>query len=375
VQRHGRGCASRAGGACDCGTRYQAQVFSARDRKTIRKTFGSLADARAWRAETQTALRRGSARAPSRTTLAEAARAWLLAAEAGVVRTRSGERYKPSALRAYEQALRGKLLPELGKMRLSSITRGDVQDLADALVAEGLSASTVRNSLLPLRAVYRRALARQELFVNPTRGLTLPAVVGRRERVAPAREADMLLAALPEGERGLWATALYAGLRRGELQALRWLDVDFERGVICVERSWDPKVGPIAPKSRSGRRRVPLTAPLRTLLAAQRLATGRSGDDLVFGRSAEQAFTQAAVERARAAWGRAGFEPIGLHECRHTYAAWMIAAGVNAKALSVYMGHSSITITLDRYGHLMPGNEREAANMLAAYLERELHAR
>ena len=63
---------------------------------------------------------------------------------------------------------------------------------------------------------------------------------------------------------------------------------------------------------------------------------------------------------------------VGLHECRHTYAAFMIAAGVNAKALSTYMGHSSITITLDRYGHLMPGSEAEAAGLLGSYLEREV---
>jgi integrase len=74
---------------------------------------------------------------------------------------------------------------------------------------------------------------------------------------------------------------------------------------------------------------------------------------------------------ARAAWQRARLAPIGLHECRHTYAAFMIAAGVNAKALSTYMGHSSITVTLDRYGHLMPGNGREAAVMVASYLRRE----
>jgi integrase len=59
-----------------------------------------------------------------------------------------------------------------------------------------------------------------------------------------------------------------------------------------------------------------------------------------------------------------------LHECRHTFASLMIAAGVNAKALSSYMGHSSITITFDRYGHLMPGNEDAAAELLDAYLER-----
>jgi integrase len=62
-------------------------------------------------------------------------------------------------------------------------------------------------------------------------------------------------------------------------------------------------------------------------------------------------------------------DPIGLHECRHTFASLMIAAGVNAKALSTYMGHSSIAITLDRYGHLMPGNEDEAARRLDRFLE------
>src|SRR5688500_7240964 len=79
--------------------------------------------------------------------------------------------------------------------------------------------------------------------------------------------------------------------------------------------------------------------------------------------------SDALMRRATSAWQVAGLDPIGLHECRHTYAAFMIAAGVNAKALSTYMGHSSITITLDRYGHLMPGNEQQAAHMLSTYLE------
>jgi integrase len=74
--------------------------------------------------------------------------------------------------------------------------------------------------------------------------------------------------------------------------------------------------------------------------------------------------------RARTAWKHADLQPVRLHECRHTYASFMIAAGVNTKALSTYMGHSTITITLDRYGHLLPGNEREAAGLLDAWLER-----
>ena len=89
------------------------------------------------------------------------------------------------------------------------------------------------------------------------------------------------------------------------------------------------------------------------------------------GRGGKPLAPDALIERARVAWEVAGLEPILLHECRHTYAAFMIAAGVNAKALSSYMGHSTISMTLDRYGHLMPGNEDEAATMLAAYLERD----
>jgi integrase len=70
------------------------------------------------------------------------------------------------------------------------------------------------------------------------------------------------------------------------------------------------------------------------------------------------------------AWRRVGLDPITLHEARHTFASLMIAAGVNAKALCSYMGHASVRITYDRYGHLMPGNEDEAAALLDAYLER-----
>ena len=65
-----------------------------------------------------------------------------------------------------------------------------------------------------------------------------------------------------------------------------------------------------------------------------------------------------------------GLEPITPHEARHTYASTMIAAGVNAKAISEFMGHSSIQVTYDTYGHLMPGNEAEAAGLQDAYLSR-----
>ena len=73
--------------------------------------------------------------------------------------------------------------------------------------------------------------------------------------------------------------------------------------------------------------------------------------------------------RAERALKEAGLERITPHACRHTFASLMIAAGVNAKALSTFMGHAKIGITLDRYGHLMPGSEEEAASLPDSYLE------
>jgi integrase len=307
-------------------------------------------------------------RAPTRVTLREAAEAWLEGARAGTIRNRSGDAYKPSVIRGYDAALRLHIVPDLGAARLSEIRRSDVQDLADRMQAAGRDPSTIRNALMPLRAIFRRAVARSELSVNPTTALELPAVRGTRDRIAAPEEATKLLAALPAGDRAVWATAVYAGLRRGELQALRIADVDLASGIIRVERSWDVEAGPVETKSRAGRRAVPILTALRDYLDEHILALGWK-EGLVFGRSSETPFDpRALARRAETAWK--ALAPISLHEGRHTFASLMIAAGVNAKALATYMGHSSVTITYDRYGHLMPGNEAEAAALADAYLER-----
>jgi integrase len=354
---------------CTCTPSYQAHVWSARDKTRIRKTFRNLAAAKAWRADTLVALRRGTMRAPTATTLRQAWDAWLAGARDGSVRNRSGDAYKPSVLRSYETSMRLRVLPDLGGARLSDITRVRVQDLVDRMLADGKDASTIRNTLMPLRAIFRRALARGEVALNPVAGVELPAVRGRRDRIASPAEAAALIVALPAEDQAVWATAFYAGLRLGELWALRDEDVDLEVGVIRVERSWDRREGVIEPKSRAGRRTVPIVAALRTHLAARKLKRETTGA-LFFGDGSRPFNRDGLVARAEKAWKAARLAPIGLHECRHTFASILIAAGVNAKALSSYLGHSSIQITLDRYGHLLPGNEDEAVALVDAYLQR-----
>ena len=148
-------------------------------------------------------------------------------------------------------------------------------------------------------------------------------------------------------------------------------------GLIEVRESWDPKAGSIDPKTRTSRRTVPMPGALRDAMLDHRLSDGSDSDDgaetLVFGRTASEPFHAATLyRRADDAWEAAGLprKALRLHQARHTYASFMIAAGVNAKALSTYMGHSSIKVTFDLYGHLMPGAESEAADLLDAYLMR-----
>ena len=367
---HARGCGWQTG-RCSCAATYQAAVFSAREGKKIRRHFDSLGAAKTWREDAAGAVRQGRMRSPSATTVDTAAETLIEGMRSGVILDRSGGVYKPSTVRSYEGALRLRILPVIGHRRLASLDRRDVQTLVDEWRASGLQPSTVQNTLNPLQVIARRALRDGELAIDPTDGLELPAVRGRRDRIASPEEAAELIAALPVADRALWATAFYAGLRRGELRALRWDAVDFDAGVIHVRRSWDadPAIGEIDVKSDAGRRRVPLVGALRRLLMERKLATGRVGATLVFGSTADVPFVPSTVRnRALAAWKRAGLEPVGLHEARHCAASYLIAAGLNPKQLSVYIGHSDVRTTYNRYGHLMPGDELDAAARLDAFL-------
>jgi integrase len=364
-QRHGRGCKRTKG--CKCP--WEAFVWSRTDEKKIRKTFPTYDAARAWRDDTSNAVRTRKMRAPTQTTLEQAAKEWLEGARKGTILSRSGDRYKPAAIRTYEAALRLRVKPELGRERLSAIARADLQRFVNKLLSDGLSPATIMVTLLPVRAIFKQAIEVGDVAINPTAGLRMPAVRGGRDRIAAPEECAKLLAALARGDRALWATAMYAGLRRGELMALKIEDVDLAAGVIHVRRGWDAVEGEIATKSGKDRR-VPIAAVLRDYLDEHLLGLDWQ-EGLVFGASAVSPFTGTpTAQRAKRAWKAAKLKAITFHECRHTFASLMIAAGVNAKALSTYLGHASIQITFDRYGHLMPGNEGEAAGLLDALLSR-----
>jgi integrase len=391
--RHGRACASHAGGKCSCEPGYRLWVYDPKTGKRVpvktrggKQTFrgkGAIAEMKSARRDALVAIDKGTMLAtPNRQTVGEAWTLWLQGARSGTVRNAAEEAYKPSVVRTYEIGMRLHVLPRLGSAKLVDIRRRDLQRIVDEMLAAGYSASAARNALLPIRCLFRRAIEDETLTINPASNLRIPKSKGRRDhklvdgKMVPiavsASQAMQLIEALPTIMlRALWACAVFAGLRRGELRALRCENVDLAAGIIHVEHGWDDVAGAQDPKSEAGRRGVPIAGRLRDYLDTLKLETGRGGTDLFFGDTARDPFSPSKVQRiADRAWKEAGLPRVTLHELRHSYASLLIDSGENLKALSTYCGHSSIQVTLDLYGHLLPGNEKESTARFDSYLTR-----
>ena len=158
---------------------------------------------------------------------------------------------------------------------------------------------------------------------------------------------------------------MYARLRRGELMALDWTEVDLERKRISVEASWDPKAGSVP--LRPGRAGEPSPCRATYPRSSRRTSFVRGEGDrgsCSGGRCKSPSTRTRRGGEPRRLGGVAGLEPIGLHDSTRAATPTMIAAGRNAKAIATFMGHSSVQISYDRYGHLMPGGEEEAGERL-----------
>ncbi len=347
--------------------RYRAEVWDNAAQRTVVKTFPTEAAAKSWGTAKEVAIRSGTAVAGVPTTLTQAADGWLDRARSGVVTNASGLPYKPSVLYGYNTSLKKHVLPILGRVKLADIRIDQVQAMIERLSKSGQAPQSVRNHINPLRVIFADARRRRLMAHNPLDGIALPSGEVARDRIATPAEAVGLLAELTQ-DRALWATAFYTGLRRGELMALPWEHIDLVARTIRVDRSFDPTAKAfITPKTKAGTRTVPFPDLLLPFLTAEDRTEG-----LVFGGDGVTPFAASSVrKRAAAAWAD---RAITLHECRHTYASLMLAAGVDMTKVSKWLGHSSITITVDRYGHLVPGSAAEDMTRFQTYLERPANA-
>ena len=368
--RHQSKCSKRRGGSsCTCTPSYRTSVWDAEANANRRSPWTkSKAEALRWRSETQSAKHRRQLGPINGPTIDGVASQMFEAMQTGLLPTRSGKAYKGSTIRGYKLHYRNEIEPTFGSLKADQLDRKKVQRLVDQL-AKDRSPSSVRNALMPLRLIIRYARQRDLINSYPFKDIQLPAKNEKPTRILSIAEARSLVAALSGRDKAIFMTALYAGLRLGELRALRWHHIDFEMKTLRVERSWDRFDGEISPKSQAGNRTIPLVRELSQTLSEMR--ADEDDDDLVLGRGTRPFGPQSLYKRIDKALEPFGLEGTRLQDCRHFFASVLIASGANVKEVQVWMGHSSVQITLNRYGHLFGGGEARAADRFSQYLESE----
>jgi integrase len=339
---------------------------------SVRKGGSTLADAVAAQAEARVKGHRGEQVRPSKITFREVAEAWL-----------ESKKIRAKTRRNYRQSLDNVLLPKFGKAKVGAVNVDDIAALIGELEKAGKSPSTISNHLKPLSGTLAFAVRRGYISSNPYKALTRddrPARPAKAEahecsdeEIASLIEAAERMARQPDARADysmLLRTALYTGLRHGELLGLTWADVNFEAAELHVRRQWlrDGTYG--EPKTRAGVRRVPLGPDLVTRLKEWKLKSPHSGDDApVFaGRDGRplghRNSSRRGFEKAR---DLAGIEGVTFHDMRDAFASRMISRQIDVVALAKVMGHTDIKETLNTYSHLF--NRQKADDAIREAME------
>ena len=360
---------TRTPGIFKRGRRY---VFSYRvEGKQRWESARTLAAAREAKSARATDIGRGEFEPRSRLTLKEYASDWI---ERYQGRGRRG--FRENTRIEYRRQLEHYIYPYFGAVRLTAITPSQIAKFVDGLCKQDLADQTIRNIVSPLRACLASAVREGLLRSNPTNDADLPnraTVEDSEQEQAKALSTDelaMLLALIPARHRLLFRLLAATGLRISEAIALRWRDLQLDGSApqLNVRRALVRGVlGP--PKSRYGRRSIPLDAELVSELRRAYKDTDWPGDDdLVFARPGGTApdvtnlrrrALKPAAEEADLAW-------VGFHTFRHTCASMLFKQGRNAVQVQHWLGHHSAAFTLSTYVHLLDGDLGEPLSVPAA---------
>jgi len=278
---------------------------------------------------------------------------------------------KQSSYQTYLALVRNHVLPELGSLALSQLTAETILDFSDRLALLGLSASTIRSACRLVSASLRYAQEEGYIAKNPCRKLKIPVEPTKNQRVLTGEEQKKVGAAAQESSELPILLAAYTGMRLGEICALRWTDVDWEKGTVCVcrtaQRIRRSEGGTIlivdTPKSVRSRRVLPVPAFLLALLK-QRRGAGQNG--YIFGTELRPAEPRTVQRRFQSLLKYVGVTGVHFHTLRHSFATQLIELGVDIKTVSSLLGHSSARTTLDFYAHSRMETQRAAVERLAA---------
>lgn len=377
---------------------WLVRIFTGRDaqgkRRYLNKTIkGKKKDAEAYLSKTQTAISTGTFVEPSTLTVDDYLNKWLQTA----ARPRVTERTYTS----YEWLLKNYVRPAIGEKRLSDLRPLDIQSLYNRMASPklkegedtqpgityglGLSARSVRYTHSVLSSALKQAVRWNMLARNPCEVVELPRHKRREMQAFSPEEAARFLKAASENAHGtLFAFALATGMRPEEYLALKWSDIDLQKGAATVQRALIWRKGGEwyfgEPKTTRSRRTVPFPASILAALlehkrrqGAERLKAGAAyqNNDLVFAMRDGRPILLRTLDRLH-------FKPIlkraklsvsfRLYDLRHSCATLLLAANEHPKVVSERLGHANITLTLDTYSHVLPSMQQAASEKLESIL-------
>jgi integrase len=297
--------------------------------------------------------------------------AWLTRWLANIEPTVEPKTYAP-----YEQHVRLHITPHIGTIKLVKLRRAHVRGLYATLASSGMSAPMQRKVGTTLTIALNAAVEDELLIGNPAARIKKPkAPKADIEVLTPEEVAKLLEAASEDRLSAFYRTALDSGCRPGELFALRWPDVDFEGGFLTISKALEEIGGSLrvkVPKTKKSRRRVDLSTDTLAALAEHRKAMLAAGfiDSPVFC-DTEGGFLRI-QNLYRDSWHpllkRGGLRQMGLYSLWHTCATLLLLADVSPKVVSERLGHSTITLTLDTYSHVLPTMQKRAADAIGKLL-------
>jgi integrase len=263
---------------------------------------------------------------------------------------------KRGTLITKEQRLKNHIVPFFGRMRLTDIRVREIERFKADQIERGLKPKTVNNNLAVLSRLLRCA-EEWELLDSPPRVKALKSPKPEWRFLEEEEAARLVEAAAPGLARTMIVVALRAGLRIGELCALRWVDVDFKRRQLCVRQSY-----------YRGRIDTPKSGRSRTIPMADEVVEALRGfrhlRPLVFSNPDGSYLTDNQVKSfVPRACRRAGLDACYWHVLRHSFASHLVIRGASLKAVQELLGHQSIDVTL-RYAHLSPAAKNQAIDLL-----------
>jgi integrase len=294
---------------------------------------------------------------------------------------------RPSTLTRYRYAVSKHLIPGLGRIKLDKLTPRDVQKFLNALRGTMAPASLVK-----IHGVLRVALAdavRMDLVARNSASAAKPPGIGRTERRAlTLDEAKVLIKAMADDRlESLFTVALTTGLRRAELLGLRWSDIDLDGGLLFVRQTLlrtEQGLAFAPPKTHRSTRPVPLSGIAvralrrqRARQAEERLKAGETWEDhdLVFasmiGTPMEPRNVNRTFETIRTT---AGLSWLHLHDLRHAFATFLLDQGEELRTVMELLGHSTIRLTADTYGHVLFTRAKKASDTMDRLLGDEASA-